>query len=170
MSLSIIVACAQNMAIGKNNDLLWHISDDLKRFKSLTSGHAVLMGRNTFDSLPKKPLPKRRNIVITHNPDFSYQIPDTATGTLEVVHSIQEALLQTQGEEEVFVIGGAAIYQQLLPLADKLYITWVYQDFQADVYFPEIDLNQFERVKITERQQDLESGLWFAYADYVRRK
>ncbi|MCQ2294318.1 MAG: dihydrofolate reductase [Bacteroidales bacterium] len=170
MSLSIIVACAQNMAIGKNNDLLWHISDDLKRFKSLTSGHAVLMGRNTFDSLPKKPLPKRRNIVITHNPDFSYQIPDTATGTLEVVHSIQEALLQTQGEEEVFVIGGAAIYQQLLPLADKLYITWVYQDFQADVYFPEIDLNQFERVKITERQQDLESGLGFAYADYVRRK
>lgn len=170
MSLSIIVACAQNMAIGKNNDLLWHISDDLKRFKSLTSGHAVLMGRNTFDSLPKKPLPKRRNIVITHNPDFSYQIPDTATGTLEVVHSIQEALLQTQGEEEVFVIGGADIYQQLLPLADKLYITWVYQDFQADVYFPEIDLNQFERVKITERQQDLESGLWFAYADYVRRK
>lgn len=170
MSLSIIVACAQNMAIGKNNDLLWHISDDLKRFKSLTSGHAVLMGRNTFDSLPKKPLPKRRNIVITHNPDFSYQIPDTATGTLEVVHSIQEALLQTQGEEEVFVIGGAAIYQQLLPLADKLYITWVYQDFQADVYFPEIDLNQFERVKITERQQDLESGLWFAYVDYVRRK
>lgn len=166
---SIIVACAQNMAIGKDNDLLWHISDDLKRFKSLTSGHTVVMGRNTFDSLPKKPLPKRRNIVVTHDPQFSYAVSPTATGTLEVAHSVDEVLALVGAEDEVFIMGGAAIYQQMLPLVKNLYITWVYQDFEADVYFPQLDMNEFELVKITERQQDPETGLWFAYADYRRK-
>lgn len=168
-NLSIIVACAQNMAIGKDNQLLWHISDDLKRFKSLTSGHTVLMGRRTFESLPKKPLPKRRNIVITHDPNFSYEVPETATGTLEVAHSIVEAMQMIKGEEEAFVMGGAAIYREMLPLATNLYITWVYQDFEADAFFPQVDLSDFQQVKITERQQDPETGLWFAYADYVRK-
>lgn len=168
-NLSIIVACAQNMAIGKDNDLLWHISDDLKRFKSLTSGHTVIMGRKTFDSLPKKPLPKRRNIVVTHDLNFHYDVPETATGTLEVAHTVAEALKMVQGEEEVFIMGGATMYKEFLPLVNNLYITWVYQDFDADVYFPKIDLSEFVQVKITERQQDAESGLWFAYADYVRK-
>ena len=91
-NLSIIVAVAQNMAIGRDNDLLWHISDDLKRFKSLTGGHTVIMGRRTFDSLPKKPLPKRRNIVLTHDEGFRCDVPETATGTLEVAHSMTEVL------------------------------------------------------------------------------
>lgn len=169
MTISIIVACAQNMAIGKNNDLLWHISDDLKRFKTLTSGHTVIMGRNTFDSLPKKPLPKRRNIVVTHNANFHYDIPETATGTLEVAHSVEEALQMAKDEDEVFVMGGANLYRQFLPLADKLFVTWVYADFAADVFFPEIDPSEFVQVKITERQQDAETGLGFAYADYVRK-
>lgn len=168
-NLSIIVACAQNMAIGKDNQLLWHISDDLKRFKSLTSGHTVIMGRRTFESLPKKPLPKRRNIVITHAADFAFEVPETATGTLEVAHSIAEALQMTAGEEEVFVMGGATIYKELLPLATSLYVTWVYHDFEADAFFTPVDLSDFQLVKITERQQDPESGLWFAYADYVRK-
>lgn len=167
-NLSIIVACAQNMAIGKDNNLLWHISDDLKRFKTITSGHAVIMGRRTFDSLPKKPLPRRRNIVITHDVDFRFEVPATATGTLEVAHSIAEALQMVEGEEEAFVMGGAAIYREMLPLAMNLYVTWVYQDFDADVYFPPIDLSDFRQVSLTERQQDPETGLWFAYADYVR--
>lgn len=167
-NLSIIVACAQNMAIGKDNDLLWHISEDLKRFKELTSGHAVIMGRRTFESLPKKPLPKRRNIVITHDRDFHYEVPPTATGSVVVAHSISEALQLVEGEEEAFVIGGAAIYREMLPLATNLYVTWVYSDFEADAYFPIIDLSEFRQVKITERKQDPESGLWFAYADYVR--
>lgn len=168
-NLSIIVACAQNMAIGKDNDLLWHISDDLKRFKALTSGHTVIMGRKTFDSLPKKPLPKRRNIVITHDADFHYDVPETATGTIEVAHSVAEALKMVEGEEETFIMGGATMYKAFLPLVSNLYVTWVYQDFEADVYFPNIDLSEFLQVKITERQQDEESGLWFAYADYVRK-
>lgn len=167
-NLSLIVACAQNMAIGKDNNLLWHISDDLKRFKSLTSGHAVVMGRRTFDSLPKKPLPKRHNIVLTHDTAFHYEVPDTASGTLSIAHSMPEVVKMIADEEEAFVIGGAAIYQEFLPLVTNLYVTWVYKDFDADVYFPVIDPSIFRQVHITERQQDPETGLWFAYADYVR--
>lgn len=166
---SLIVACAQNMAIGKDNDLLWHISDDLKRFKSLTSGHTVIMGRHTFDSLPKKPLPKRRNIVVTRDQQFAYAVPPTATGTLEVAHSVENVVDMVSGEAEVFIMGGATVYKQFLPMVKNLYITWVYQDFEADVYFPQLDMDEFELVKITERQQDPETGLWFAYADYRRK-
>jgi dihydrofolate reductase len=168
-NLSIIVAVAQNMAIGRDNDLLWHLSDDLKRFKSLTSGHTVIMGRRTFDSLPKKPLPKRRNIVLTHDPDFHFEVPATATGTLEVAHSIPQVLKMIEDEEETFIIGGAAIYRAFLPMVSNLYLTWVYQDFDADVYFPPIDLSLFHQVHISDRQTDTETGLQYAYAEYTRR-
>lgn len=168
-NLSIIVACAQNMAIGKDNDLLWHISDDLKRFKSLTSGHTVIMGRRTFESLPKKPLPKRRNIVLTHDREFHYDVPATASGTLEVAHSIPQVLKMIEGEEESFIMGGAAVYKAFLPWVQNLYLTWVYQDFEADVYFPIIDLSVFRQVHISERYTDPETGLEYAYAEYVRR-
>lgn len=168
-NLSIIVACAQNMAIGKDNDLLWHISDDLKRFKSLTSGHTVIMGRRTFESLPKKPLPKRRNIVLTHDPEFHYDVPATATGTLEVAHSIPQVLKMIEGEEESFIMGGAAVYKAFLPWVKNLYLTWVYQDFEADVYFPTIDLSVFRQVHISDRFTDPETGLEYAYAEYVRK-
>lgn len=167
--LSIIVACAQNMAIGKDNNLLWHISDDLKRFKALTSGHTVIMGRKTFDSLPKKPLPKRRNIVLTHDATFHYEVPPTASGTLEVAHSIKQIMKMVEDEEESFIIGGGTIYRDFLPYVQNLYVTWVYQDFDADVYFPIIDKSVFQQVRITDRQQDPETGLWFAYADYARK-
>lgn len=160
-NLSLIVAIAQNGAIGKDNDLLWHISDDLKRFKALTSGHPVVMGRNTWDSLPKKPLPKRRNIVLTHSQDFC---PEGA----EVAHTIEEVLSLLSPEEEAFVMGGAAIYRQLLPFAKRLYITWVHHDFEADVFFPEIDLERYRKVAESEPQTDAESGLTFSYADYER--
>ena len=167
--LSIVVACAQNMAIGKDNDLLWHISDDLKRFKALTSSHTVVMGRRTFDSLPKKPLPKRRNIVLTHDPAFHYDVPTTATGTLEVAHSIPALLKMVADEEETFVMGGGTLYRDLLPLVDRLYVTWVYRDYNADTYFPVIDPSEFVEVKRSERMSDPESGLEYAYADYIRR-
>ncbi len=168
-NLSIIVACAQNMAIGKDNDLLWHLSDDLKRFKALTSGHTVVMGRRTFDSLPKKPLPKRRNIVLTHDEQFHYEVPPTATGTLEVAHSIPQVLNMVQGEEETFIMGGGTLYRDFLPLVNRMYVTWVYEDFEAEVYFPVIDRSVWLEVSLTERQQDEETGLWYAYAEYVRK-
>jgi len=157
--LSIIVALASNNAIGKDNDLLWHISDDLKRFKSLTMDHTVIMGRNTWDSLPRRPLPKRRNVVLTHNTDFKAEGAD-------VVHSVDEAMRIVADEEEAFVMGGATLYRQFLPLAQRLYITHVHASFDADVYFPEIDLSRYRLCRVTDPVLDGESGLIYHYADY----
>ena len=161
-NISIIVAIARNNAIGKDNSLLWHISDDLKRFKTLTSGHPIIMGRNTWESLPKKPLPKRRNIILTHDHSFSDQ-------GVEVAYSIQGVLDLIVDEEESFVIGGANVYRQFLPLAKRIYATWVWQDFDADAYFPVIDFSVFSKISETEHKLDNESGLYFSYAEYSRR-
>ena len=159
-NISIIVAIASNNAIGKDNDLLWHISDDLKRFKSLTSGHTVIMGRNTWNSLPRRPLPKRRNIVITHDISFSHD-------GVEVAHSLQEALKMVCNEDEVFVMGGAAIYKLFLPFASKLYVTWVMKDFDADVFFPPIDLSRFSKVADSGILSDPQSSLSYSFVDYI---
>ncbi|MBR1850342.1 MAG: dihydrofolate reductase [Bacteroidales bacterium] len=158
-NISIIVALAQNMAIGKDNDLLWHIGDDLRRFKQLTTGHTVIMGRRTFESLPKRPLPKRRNIVITRNSDFSYE-------GAEIFHSVAEAAAAVAGEDEAFVIGGAEVYKQFLPLAKRLYVTWVHADFEADVYFPPLDLSRYRCLSLSQQAVDETSGLCYSYADY----
>ena len=152
-NISIIVAIASNNAIGKDNDLLWHISDDLKRFKSLTSGHTVIMGRNTWNSLP-------RHIVITHDISFSHD-------GVEVAHSLQEALEMVCNEDEVFVMGGAAIYKLFLPFASKLYVTWVMKDFDADVFFPPIDLSRFSKVADSGILSDPQSSLSYSFVDYI---
>ena len=161
-NISIIVAIAQNNAIGKDNDLIWHISDDLKRFKALTSGHTVIMGRNTWNSLPRRPLPKRRTIVLTHDDTFAEE-------GAEVAHSLQQVLEMVRDEEEAFIMGGAAVYRQFLPFVNHIYVTWVWQDFDADVYFPVIDMSVFAKVSESEVFVDAESGLRFSYADYQRR-
>lgn len=160
-NLSLIVAVAQNGAIGKDNNLLWHISDDLKRFKSLTTGHPVIMGRRTFESLPFKPLPKRRNIVLTHDMSFAHD-------GVDVVHSVEEIFRAIQDEEEAFVMGGAAIYQLLLPFVSRLYVTWVYRVFEADAFFPTISLSEFCEVEASPRQIDPASGLEYAFVNYKR--
>lgn len=160
-NLSLIVAVAQNGAIGKDNDLLWHISDDLKHFKTLTTGHPVIMGRRTFASLPFKPLPKRRNIVLTHDATFSHE-------GVEVVHTLEEVLAAVRDEEEAFVIGGAAVYRLLLPYVSRLYVTWVYRDFEADTFFPDIDPKEFRQTAASSLQQDAPSGLSYAFVDYQR--
>lgn len=159
--LSIVVAISQNNAIGKDNDLLWHISDDLKRFKAITSGHTVIMGRNTWNSLPRRPLPKRRNIVLSQNPDFN---PEGA----EVARSINEVLRLVDGEDESFIIGGAAVYKAFMPFVNRIFVTWVYRDFDADVYFPTIDHSVFHEVNSSERFFDVSSGLYYSYAEYHR--
>jgi dihydrofolate reductase len=145
--ISIIVAIARNRAIGLNNELLWHIPDDLKRFKKLTTGHRVIMGRMTYLSLPVRPLPNRTNIVITDNPS------ETFDGCI-TVRSIEEALSHCDSSLENFIIGGGSIYRQFLPLADKLYLTLVHKDFQADTFFPEIDFSQWKLVS----REDCEAG------------
>ncbi|HKJ43656.1 MAG TPA: dihydrofolate reductase [Sunxiuqinia sp.] len=138
-NISIIVAIAQNFAIGKNNDLLFHLPNDLKHFKEITSGHTIIMGRNTLLSLPKWPLPNRRHIVITDKPDDHFD-------GCETVFSIDEAVEKVKHEDEAFIIGGGMIYRQFYPMAGKLYLTLVRKDFDADVYFPEIKYNEWEEI------------------------
>ena len=160
--ISIIVAIAQNYAIGKDNDLLWHLSDDLKHFNALTSGNVVVMGKRTFYSLPIRPLPKRRNIVI------SDVIGEQIEGC-DMAYSIDEAVQLCHTDEENFIIGGGSIYKQFMPIADTLYITWVYNDFEADTFYPVIDETEWKVVEQSERMHDDASGLDFAFFTYKRR-
>ena len=136
-NISIIVAIAKNRAIGKDNRLLWHLSDDLKRFKKLTTGHALIMGRNTFLSLPNGTLPNRRHIVITDQTDEAFD-------GCEMARSIEEAVSMAGESDECFVIGGGMVYAQFLPVAGKLYLTIVHHTFEADTFFPEIDYSQWK--------------------------
>lgn len=132
MTLSIIVAIASDGAIGRANDLLWHLPADLKRFKELTTGHTILMGRKTFESLPRGPLPNRRNIIISRS------LP--AQPGAEVYPTIQQAMEACASDEEVFIIGGGEIYRQLLPNTERIYLTRVQASFpDAEVFFPELD-------------------------------
>ena len=136
--LTLIAAAGKNNALGKDNDLIWHISNDLKRFKRLTSGHAIIMGRKTFESMPKA-LPNRTNIVLTNKKGFK------AEGGI-VVHSIEAALDLVKDDAQPFIIGGGEIYRLFLDLCDRIELTRVHHDFEADVYFPEIDLSQWKEV------------------------
>ena len=138
-NIAIIVAIAQNFAIGRNNDLLFHLPNDLKRFKKITSGHAVIMGKKTLFSLPNGPLPNRRNIVITD------VLGETFEGC-ETVYSIDDAVKVVSNEGLAFVIGGGMIYRQFYPIAGKLFLTMAHQDFEADTFFPEIDFNEWKEL------------------------
>ncbi len=147
--ISIIVAIANNFAIGLNNQLLWHIPADLKRFKKITSGHQVIMGKLTYLSLPVRPLPNRINIVITDNIKESFEGCTT-------VYSIDEALKLCHESEESFIIGGGSVYRQFLPYSNKLYITMVHKDFEADTFFPRFEMDQW---KLMEREDHDPDGV-----------
>lgn len=134
--INLIAAIGLHNEIGLSNALLCHIQPDLTRFKALTEGHIVIMGRKTFLSLPNGPLPNRENIIITRNNGFEH---DGAHVTRSIEESLEKArALNPNGQKEIFVMGGESIYEQFMPLADKLYITHIFQDFRADVYFPKI--------------------------------
>jgi len=135
--LSIIVAIAENGAIGKNNNLIWHLSDDLKHFKTLTTGHTIIMGRKTFESLPKGALPNRINVILTK--DKSKIFPNCI-----MLHSIEEIVEKySKSKEEYFVIGGGHLYKDLLPFSQRIYLTRVHQSFDADIFFPEINKEEW---------------------------
>jgi dihydrofolate reductase len=159
--ISIIVAIAENMAIGKNNDLLWHIPADLKRFKSITSGHPVIMGKRTWESLPRRPLPNRRNIVIT-------DIPGEQIEGCEMAYSIDEAIDRCKPEEENFIIGGASVYRQFLPHADRLYLTLVQKSYDADVFFPEIDFTKWKLISREDFPADENNDFSYSNETYSR--
>ncbi|MFK5880314.1 MAG: dihydrofolate reductase [Flavobacteriaceae bacterium] len=130
-TITIIAAIAENNALGKNNDLIWHLPADLKRFKKTTTGHHIIMGRNTFESIGKA-LPNRTTVIITRNPNYKAE-------SCIVVNSLEKALEVAKNDETPFIIGGAQIYEQVISIADKLDITEVHHSFDADVFFPEID-------------------------------
>jgi dihydrofolate reductase len=159
--ISIIVAIAQNDAIGKNNDLLWHIPADMKWFKKLTVGHTLIMGKRTYQSLPVKPLSNRKNIVITDDPADHFE------GCL-TVSSIDAALALCNPSEENFIIGGASIYRQFLPLTDRLYITKVHQDFEGDVFFPVVNYHDWKLVSEENFMPDEKNNFAFSFLIYTR--
>lgn len=160
--LTIIVAAGENDAIGKDNKLIWHLSDDLKRFKSLTSGHHIIMGRKTFESFPK-PLPNRTHVVITRQQ--SYQAPE---GVI-VVNSLEKAIDISKNDSQPFIIGGGQIYKQAIALADKIEITRVHSEFEADTFFPKIDTTVWEEVNTTLHKKDTEHEYEFSFITYVRK-
>jgi len=138
--ISIIVAVAENNVIGKDNQLLWRLSNDLKNFKEITMGHTIIMGRKTFQSLPKV-LPGRKHIVLTR--DKSFKVSDEM---VEVFYSLDEMLLSLDSQTEYFVIGGGEIYNILMPYCEKLYLTKVREAFQGDTYFPKIDNSKWKKI------------------------
>ena len=162
MIISIIVAIGKNNEIGQGNNLLCHLPADLKRFKEITSGHAIVMGRKTFESLPKGPLPNRKNIIISRNPDLEI---DGAT----VYSSLDYALIKLIDEEEIFIIGGSQIYRQVLPIADKLYLTKIHADFpNADVFFPEINYKEWREVSRETHFADEKHLYSFTFVEFER--
>ena len=160
--ISIIVAIAGNNAIGRDNQLLWHISADLRRFKKITAGHAVIMGKNTYFSLPKRPLVNRRNIVISDN------TLDHFPGC-EMAYSLEEAIWLSDSGKENFVIGGASLYRQFLPYARKLYITQVHKSFDADTFFPEISPDHWEIIEQEDIMDDTQNDFTYSFITYQRK-
>jgi len=161
-TLSIISAMDQNRLIGKGNALPWHLPADMAFFRQTTMGKPVIMGRKTWDSIGR-PLPGRRNIVVTRNPDFC------APGC-ETAHSIENALELAQDHPEVIQMGGASLYQQALAFADVLYITEIHHNFEGDTWFPEIDLTAWYEVDRQEHSADKKNLYDYAFVKYLRHK
>lgn len=160
--LTIIAAAAENNALGKDNQLLWHLPEDFKRFKALTSGHYIIMGRKTFESFPK-PLPNRTHIIITRQLD--YPAPEGCI----VVPSLEKAIGLCPKNEEAFVIGGGEIYQQALDVVDKIDVTRVHTTLDADTFFPTIDPTTWEMVFEEFHPKDEKHDFDFTFLTYVRR-
>lgn len=160
--LTIIAAAAENDAIGNDNQLLWHLSADLQRFKTLTSGHCIIMGRKTFESFPK-PLPNRTHIVISRQPN--YKVP---TGVI-VVDNLEDAIDAAKNDSQPFVIGGGEIYKQAMPFASKIELTRVHESFEADTYFPKIDISVWQEVDNVFHSKDAEHDYAFSFITYKRK-
>ena len=159
--ITLIAAAAENNALGKDNDLLWHLPEDFKRFKQITSGHYIIMGRKTFESFPK-PLPNRTHIIITRQKEY------LADGCL-VVHSLEEALEISPQNEEVFIIGGAQIYKQALPFADKIDLTRVHIELEADAFFPEFNTSEWNLVFSEKHFKDEKHQYDFTFETYLKK-
>ena len=161
--LSIIVAKAKNNIIGKNNKMIWNLPEDLKHFKNLTTGHTIIMGRKTFESLGK-PLSNRKHIIFSQNPDFKVNDEN-----VEVVHSLLQIQDLIEGKEEAFVIGGAMIYNFLMPYVKKMYVTEIEKDFEGDTFFPIIDSEIWKEVSREKGIKDENNNLDYYFVTYERK-
>ncbi len=159
-NVTLVVAVSENNAIGKNNQLLWHLPADLKHFKEITSGHPIIMGRKTYDSIGR-PLPNRRNIVITRQSDLNI-------ANVEVVGSLEEAVSICKAENEVFVIGGAEIYKESLAFANKIFLTTVHQKYEADVFFPELIKKDWKEVSKEYHEADEKNNVAYTFSTLER--
>ena len=162
--LSIIVAKGKNNIIGKDNEMVWHLPEDLKHFKNLTTGHTIIMGRKTFESLGKT-LPNRKHIIFSQNPDFKVNDEN-----VEVVHSLLQIQDLIEGKEEAFVIGGAMIYNFLMPNVKKMYVTEIEKDFEGDTFFPIIDSEVWKETSREKGIKDEENNLDYYFVTYERIK
>lgn len=161
--INLIVAIAENNAIGKNGDLLCHLPNDLKHFKEITNGATVVMGKNTFFSLPRHPLPNRRNIVLTRDTNFSYENTDVA-------HSINDVYDMISTDEKVFIIGGGNVYEQFMNRVDKLYITHIHYSWaNADTFFPTIDPATWQCVSAERHNADERHEYAYTFAEYTKK-
>lgn len=163
MSLAAIVVVAENNAIGKNGDLLCHLPADLKHFKDITMGHTIIMGRRTWESLPKGALPGRKNVVITRNADFK------APGA-EIYHSLEDALQATENDSKRFIIGGGMLYSEAFPLTDELHLTQLHATFpDADTFFPTFDINEWIEISREDHEADERNPYPYSFVE-LRRK
>ncbi len=162
MVLSAIVAIAENNVIGKDQDLIWHIPNDLKRFKNITNGHCIIMGRKTYESIGKA-LPNRTNIIITRQNNY------LAKGCI-IVSSLEAAIAKakSENEDEAFIIGGAEIYRQSLPIIDKLYLTKVHESFDGDTFFPDINLTNWKLVYQENHSSDEKNLYDHSFMNYIK--
>lgn len=159
-TITLIAAAAENNALGKENDLVWHLPDDFKRFKKLTTGHYIIMGRKTFESFPGL-LPNRTHVIITRQEDYQ------ADGAI-IVHSLEDALREAKDDPQPFVIGGGEIYKQAMDIADKIELTRVHGTFDADTFFPELDKNQWKLTGSEHHEKDERHAYAFTYFTYER--
>lgn len=159
--ITLIAAAAENNALGKNNDLIWHLPDDFKRFKTITSGHYIIMGRKTFESFPK-PLPNRTHVIITRQKNYN---PENCI----VVNNLEKAIEICPKDEDVFVIGGGEIYKQSIAIADKIELTRVHSTFEADTFFPEIDTTIWELVQEEFHPRDEKHLYDFSFQTYLKK-
>jgi dihydrofolate reductase len=160
MNLSIIAAIGKNHELGYQNKLLWHIPADLKRFKTITSGHTVIMGMKTFESIGSKPLPNRRNIVLTHR--------DLKSDTVIIANSIRQIFELIDNNEETFILGGALLYRQLLPMTRKMYLTHIEKEYSADTFFPAFDRNDWNVIENIRVSGDKKAGVDYSFITYLR--
>ena len=159
--LSIIVAKAKNNVIGKNNEIIWKLPTDMKRFKELTTGHVIIMGRKTFESIGRV-LPNRKHIIFSQNPDFKVEDEN-----VEIVHSMLLIQQYIDDENENFVIGGAMIYNLLMPYVNKMYITQIDKEFEGDAFFPRVDSEKWEEIE--RLPQINENGINYEFITYKRK-